>query len=248
VYAFRSTLGPVDLAFTDRYGGVSGVPFDSLNLALEGADDPAARAENLRIVLADFAPDLLDRPDAAARTPLMRQVHGNHVDVVEERPDPSAVPEADAMITARPDVVLLVRAADCVPVVLADPEAEVVGVAHAGRRGVATGVVREAVARMRAFGARRVTGWVGPHVCGACYEVPAAMQAEVGELVPEAVTTTSWGTPALDLGAGVRAQLAADDVEVVDVSRCTRESVDLYSHRRDGAGAGRHAGLVRIRR
>jgi copper oxidase (laccase) domain-containing protein len=74
------------------------------------------------------------------------------------------------------------------------------------------------------------------------------MQAEVGELVPEAVTTTSWGTPALDLGAGVRAQLAADDVEVVDVSRCTRESVDLYSHRRDGAGAGRHAGLVRIRR
>ncbi|HEY6933461.1 MAG TPA: polyphenol oxidase family protein [Marmoricola sp.] len=248
MYAFRSTLGPVDLAFTDRYGGVSGVPFDSLNLALEGEDDPAARAENLRIVLADFAPDVLARPDAAARTPLMRQVHGNHVDVVEERADSTAVPEADAMVTARPDVVLLVRAADCVPVVLADPDAGVVGVAHAGRRGVATGVVREAVARMRALGAGRVTGWVGPHVCGACYEVPAAMQAEVGELVPEAVATTSWGTPALDLGAGVRAQLAAAGVEVVDASRCTRESVDLYSHRRDGAGAGRHAGLVRIRR
>ena len=65
--------------------------------------------------------------------------------------------------------------------------------------------------------------------------------------MPAAVATTTWGTPALDLGAGVRAQLDDLGVTVVDVSRCTRESDDLYSYRRDGARAGRLAGLIRLR-
>jgi copper oxidase (laccase) domain-containing protein len=85
-------------------------------------------------------------------------------------------------------------------------------------------------------------------VCGACFEVPAEMQAEVGAAEPTAVATTSWGTPSLDLGAGVRAQLERDGVTVVDAGRCTRESPDLFSYRRDGRGAGRLAGLVRLRR
>ena len=101
-----------------------------------------------------------------------------------------------------------------------------------------------AVARMRDLGAARITAWLGPRVCGACYEVPAALQAQVGAVVPESVSTTSWGTPALDIGAGVRAQLAQLGVEVVDVAACTRESPHLYSYRRDGAAAGRFAGLV----
>jgi hypothetical protein len=134
-----------------------------------------------------------------------------------------------------------------VPVLLADAEAGVVGAAHAGRPGLAAGVVPATLARMRDLGASVVTAWVGPHVCGACYEVPEEMRDEVGALVPEAVATTSWGTPSLDLGAGVRAQLAAGGVSVVDAARCTRESPDLYSYRRDGLRAGRQAGLVRIR-
>ncbi|HET8599686.1 MAG TPA: polyphenol oxidase family protein [Segeticoccus sp.] len=251
MYAFRATVGPVDLAFTDRYDGVSGVPFDSLDLALEGRGDSAERAQNLQIVLRDFAPDVAALPDAARRTPAMRQVHGAAVRVVREVADDgpgSEVPEADAMVTALPDVVLLVRAADCVPVVLADPDAGVVGVAHAGRRGVEGGVVPSAVEQMRDLGARELTAWIGPHICGACYEVPAAMQAEVAAVVPETASTTSWGTPALDLGAGVRAQLVAAGATVRDVSRCTREDAGLYSYRRDGERAGRLAGLVRVRR
>ena len=73
------------------------------------------------------------------------------------------------------------------------------------------------------------------------------MQAQVGAAVPASVATTSWGTPSLDLGAGVRAQLAGEGVSVHDVSRCTRESADLYSYRRDGDRAGRLAGLIRLR-
>ena len=69
----------------------------------------------------------------------------------------------------------------------------------------------------------------------------------MGEVEPAAAATTSWGTPSLDLSAGVRAQLERHDADVVDVSRCTRESPDLYSYRRDGRSAGRLAGLIRIR-
>lgn len=235
MYAFRHTLGPVDLAFTDRYGGVSGAPFAELNLAVSGDDDPGARADNLALLLADFAPG-----DVLAD---LHQVHGAEV-VVAGRD--GVRPEADATVTDRPGTTLLVRAADCVPVLLADPAARVIGAAHCGRLGLAAGVVPATVARMRGLGARQITAWLGPHVCGGCYEVPGSLQAEVGALAPAAVATTSWGTPSLDLGAGVSAQLAGDGVTVHDASRCTRESDDLYSHRRDGPRAGRLAGVIRM--
>jgi hypothetical protein len=93
---------------------------------------------------------------------------------------------------------------------------------------------------------RHLTAWVGPHVCGACYEVPAALQDEVAAVEPSTRATTSWGTPALDLGAGVRAQLERAGATVHLLGPCTLESDTLYSHRRDGAGAGRLAGLVRV--
>lgn len=171
------------------------------------------------------------------------QVHG--AEVVLAGAGPSR-PEADGIVTDRPGVTLLVRAADCVPVLLADVEARVVGAAHCGRPGLAAGVVPATLGRMRELGATEIAAWVGPHVCGGCYEVPAQMQAEVGAVVPAAVATTSWGTPSLDLGAGVLAQLAAEGVTVHDVSRCTREAVDLYSYRRDGPRAGRLAGVIRM--
>jgi YfiH family protein len=238
VYFFRTTRGPVDLSFTDRYGGVSASPFDELNLAIEGDDSPEACAENLRIVLDDFAP--------GDRHADLRQVHGDRVLVAGEHDGPGR-PEADGLVTDRPGVVLVVRAADCVPVLLCDEAGTVVGAAHCGRPGLVAGVVPATVARMRDLGAGDLTAWIGPHVCGACYEVPAALQTEVGALEPASVATTSWGTPSLDLGAGVRAQLERERVTVVEASACTRESPDLYSYRRDGAGAGRLAGLVRIR-
>jgi YfiH family protein len=196
-------------------------------------------AANLRAVVEDFAP--------GSSFADMRQVHGSTVDVVEDRRT-SVRPEADALVSTRPDTVLVVRVADCVPVLLADPDAGVVAAVHAGRPGLVAGVAPAAVARMRDLGARTIVGWLGPRVCGACYEVPEEMQADVAALVPAARATTSWGTPSLDIGAGVRAQLETAGVTVHDVGTCTRESTDLYSHRRDGAQAGRFAGLIRRHR
>lgn len=244
MFSFRDTFESVDVAFTDREGGVSVGSRGSLNLALSDADDPRNREENLRRALAGFAPDLAE-PVAVAQAV---QVHGTHVLEVEgSLASDQPLPEADALVTSVPDLVLLVRVADCVPVVLADPGAGVVGVAHAGRVGLAGGIVPATVTAMRDLGARRLRAWIGPHVCGACYEVPAAMQEDVARLVPQTRTTSRRGTAALDLGAGARAQLIAAGADVVAASPCTVETVTQHSYRRDGAGAGRTAGLVRRR-
>ena len=233
MYSHRSSTGPVDLAFTDRYDGVSAVPFDSLNLALVGDDDPAATRRNTQLLLEDFAP--------GAELSDMDQVHGSTVARAG-----SARQQCDALVTDRPDVVLMVRVADCVPVLIADPDAGVLGAAHAGRKGVAAGVVPVCVEQMWQLGARAVQAWIGPHICGRCYEVPADLQDEVVAVEPATASTTSRGTPGLDLGAGVAAQLERLGVHVYDVSRCTLESPDLYSYRRDGAEAGRLAGVIRM--
>lgn len=176
----------------------------------------------------------------------MNQVHGADVLTVHE-PGPAPteeVPTADALVTSTRGLGLMVRVADCVPVLLADPASGVLAAVHAGRAGVAAGIVGRAVARARDLGAERLLAWVGPHVCGRCYEVPEAMREEVAAVVPEARAETSWGTPSLDLGAGVRAQLAAEGVVPVEVGRCTLEDPELHSHRRDAAASGRLAGLV----
>jgi len=234
LYSFRASAGLVDLAFTDRYGGVSLAPYAELNLAVNGSDSPEAKAENHRLLLSDFA-------DGAPYADLY-QVHGNGVVDAEC----GTRPEADGIVTTERDLVLLVRTADCVPVLFADEAAGVIGAAHAGRKGMAAGVVPETIARMRALGATRISAWVGPYVCGKCYEVPAEMQEEIAAVEPAARATTSWGTPSLDVGAGVLAQLAREGAETVDASRCTRESDDLYSYRRDGAGMSLGA-LIRLR-
>jgi hypothetical protein len=239
LFAHRLTLDPVELAFTDRFGGVSASPYDALNLARTGGDDPDSIRENWRLVLAEVAPDGATLCD-------MEQVHGAEVALAD--PASTTAPVADAIVTDRSDVVLAVRVADCVPVLLADPAAGVVGAAHAGRLGVEKDVVTATVTRMRDLGATDITAWVGPHVCGGCYEVPLEMHEAMVQVEPTTRATTTWGTPSVDLGAGVRAQLERAGVKVELLGPCTLESADLYSHRRDGAGAGRLAGLIRVRR
>ena len=238
MYAFRARHGPAELCFTDRFGGVSAPPYDELNLAIAGEGDQAAGRRNTQLLLDDFAPgaELCD----------LMQVHGADVAVVDAD-SPVTRPVADAVATRQPDVVLMVRVADCVPVLFLAEETGAVAAAHCGRPGLLAGVVPRTVETLRAWGESSIAAWVGPHVCGGCYEVPVEMQDEVAGAVPAARSTTSWGTPSLDLGAGVRAQLEEHGVTVVDVSRCTRESPDLFSYRRDGDRAGRLAGLIRLR-
>ncbi|WP_313896161.1 peptidoglycan editing factor PgeF [Streptomyces sp. YIM 98790] len=233
------TTGGAHFAFTDRWGGVSAAPFDELNLGGAVGDDPEAVRANRALAARSLG---LDPADVV----WMNQVHGSEVAVVD-RPWPAApgnggtggdpLPPVDAVVTARRGLALAVLTADCCPVLLADPAAGVAGVAHAGRPGLAAGVVPATVAAMRRLGAdpRRILARTGPTVCGACYEVPAAMRDELEDAVPGSAAVTRRGTPAVDIPGGVRRQLRAAGVtEVLASPVCTMESEDCFSYRREG--------------
>ena len=235
----RQALGDgVYAAFSGRAGGVSAAPYESLNLGGGVGDDPAAVAAN-REALARACG--LSAGDLA----WMRQVHSAEVCYLRAGTAQPADP-VDAIFTDVPRRALCVLVADCAPVLMADPAARLIGAAHAGREGMVAGVVPALISAMTAAGASpaRMHALIGPAICGGCYEVPSELQARVSAVVPEARCATYDGTAGLDIRAGVRAQLAAAGIgRVSTVPRCTRESADLYSYRRDGI-TGRFAGLI----
>ncbi|GAA4814675.1 peptidoglycan editing factor PgeF [Streptomyces ziwulingensis] len=235
----RDTVSGAHFAFTDRWGGVSAVPYEELNLGGAVGDDPGAVMANRELAAKSLGFD-------AARVVWMNQVHGTGVAVVDEPWGERPVGRVDATVTAVPGLPLAVLTADCVPVLLADPVAGVVAAAHAGRPGMIAGVVPATVAAMVSLGAdpARMLARTGPAVCGRCYEVPEAMRAEVAAAEPAAYAETSWGTPAVDVAAGVHAQLTRLGVrDRAQSPVCTRESGDHFSYRRDRT-TGRLAGYV----
>ncbi|MFB9383119.1 peptidoglycan editing factor PgeF [Pseudonocardia petroleophila] len=223
---------------TTRAGGRSTGRFARFNLSTGVDDDPGAVAANRARVSRELGVPVV----------YLQQVHGTRVETVDAVPAAGApdVPGTDAAVTALPGVGIAVLAADCVPVLLADPRAGVVGAAHAGRVGAAAGVLPAVVEAMVALGARTgdVEVLLGPAVCGGCYEVPAAMAAEVDAALPGSAVRTRKGTPGLDLRAGLYHQLTALGVARIGGDpRCTMETRDLYSHRRD-APTGRQAAIT----
>ncbi|WP_457966741.1 polyphenol oxidase family protein [Arthrobacter sp. D1-29] len=225
MFHWRAEVLPgVSVAFTDTHAG---------NLALHVGDKPS------QVLLRREA---LER--AAGITPgslrFMDQVHGTAVTVMEPG---SPAPQSDAMVST--GLPLAVMVADCVPAMLVGEAAggPVLAAVHAGRPGIAAGIIPAAVDRMRSLGASGIRAWLGPSICGACYEVPASLRAEVAADVPATWATTSWGTPALDLPAGARSQLEAAGVGVDYAGPCTLENAALFSHRRNNR-SGRFAGLV----
>lgn len=162
-------------------------------------------------------------------------------------------PVADAAVSGEGKP-LAIMVADCIPLAFVGEHAltgqPVLGVAHAGRRGLLDGVIQRQVEAMAQNGAENIQAWIGPSICGRCYEVPEAMRQESTEVIPQVYATTSWGTPGLDLPAGARAVL--DSLPQVtrvhsDLAACTFENEHLFSHRghtQKQEPAGRIAGLV----
>ncbi|AKT51641.1 peptidoglycan editing factor PgeF [Arsenicicoccus sp. oral taxon 190] len=240
--AHQQQDGTVLRVFTDAYGGRSrppyappGAPGQGLNLGSHVGDDPHAVAANRSLLAARVGVD-------ASRLVFLNQVHGAEV-VQVDGPCSGPAGDADGVVTTRPDLALAVLVADCTPVLLADPQAGVVGAAHAGRPGMLAGVVPATVAAMRDLGARDITAHVGPSVCGRCYEVPEQMQQDAAQRVPESAARTWSGTPAIDVATGVVSQLSALGVPVTWVPGCTVEQDRFFSYRRSGA-TGRFGGVV----
>ncbi|WP_196808255.1 peptidoglycan editing factor PgeF [Mycobacterium sp. URHD0025] len=221
---------------TTRAGGVSVPPFDSFNLGDHVGDDPRAVAQNRRRLASAVGADALV---------WMNQVHSDHV-VTVDGPRDTAVDNADALVTTTPGLALAVVTADCVPVLMGDARAGVVAAVHAGRIGAQNGIVVRTLETMLAAGAHvgDISVLLGPAVSGANYEVPEQMAAEVEDALPGSRTTTSRGTPGLDLRAGIAGQLRALGVTAIDVDpRCTVADRRLFSHRRE-APTGRLASVV----
>ncbi|MFJ8961053.1 peptidoglycan editing factor PgeF [Lentzea sp. NPDC102401] len=225
---------------TTRAGGVSKGPYESFNLGDHVGDDGEAVEANR----ARLAEGIGLSPD---RLVWMEQVHGRTVATVDG-PQAEPLEATDAVVTKRAGLGLVVLTADCVPVLLGDQEAGVVGAVHAGRVGARVGVVVEALKAMMALGAEleRIEVLLGPSVCGECYEVPADMQRDVEKHLPGSASKSRKGTPALDLRAGLWNQLGSAGVGKIGVDpRCTFEEKDLFSHRRQ-APTGRLASVIWI--
>jgi YfiH family protein len=223
---------------TTRAGGRSRPPYESFNLGDRVGDDPAAVAANRH----RLATEVGLPPDHVI---WMEQVHGRTATIVDG-PRQEPLEATDAVVATEPGLAVAVLVADCVPVLLADPDAGVVAAVHAGRVGSRVGVLPAALAAMRDAGARtdHIEVLLGPAVCGECYEVPAAMQTDVATHLPGSASRTRKGTPGLDLRAGLWQQLADAGVARIGVDpRCTVEDRTLFSHRRDGK-TGRLAAIT----
>lgn len=234
---------PAHGCFTGRAGGRSVEPWLGLNLGLHAEDEPRRVLGHRELVAAALG---------VADLVFAEQVHGAGVAVVDSsssRARQRVMAGVDAVVTREPGLGLVVLAADCLPVLLADPDAGVVAAVHAGRQGLVAGVLQATVQAMAGLGAdpARTTAVLGPSVCGSCYELPEAVADQVQRQVPGSRSTTRHGTPAVDLAAGAQAVLGTAGVPVVTrTGGCTLEQPERwYSYRRDGR-TGRHAGVVRL--
>ncbi len=235
-------LGGASVAFTragagkERYRG---------NFGLHVGDDPGDVGRR-RALLADE----IARPVA-----WMDQTHSIRVVVLGPGDEVGQGPtNGDGLIVdARgwPDAPApAVMVADCLPVLLSDEAGEVIAAVHAGRAGLAGGILTAAVTAMYALlgPAVALRAAIGPAICGGCYEVPAGLRENVARSHPATWATTTWGTPSLDLAAGAEEELRG--LGVVDVWRspeCTRETPTLHSYRREGT-CGRQVGVIVPRR
>jgi YfiH family protein len=245
-YTFESLQesGVKHAVFT-RHGGVSPAPWRSLNVGGSVGDVPECVATNRRRIF-----EAMGRPEPSLAN--VWQVHSGRV-VEIERPNFGAPPEkADAMVTNRPGVTLMMRFADCVPILAYDPKRLAVGMAHAGWRGTLNGVAQNLVATLvHSFGCRPedLMVGIGPSIAAHHYPVgPEVVQAvrrffgQVSEPWLEPVN----GEVRFDLWAANRWLLEREGVMQVEISGvCTAcHPEDWYSHRAEAGKTGRFGALM----
>jgi len=228
-----SSLPGIRHAFFTRQGGVSTGIYDSLNGGLGSLDDPAKVRENRRRMTERFALS----PDALVS---LQQVHSAEAVVVERPWSRDDRPRADGMATTRPGLALGITTADCGPVLFADPDAKVVGAAHAGWRGALSGIVEATLEAMENLGAERgrVVAVLGPMIRQDAYEVGPELVAGFREADPG---NGRFFRPAgrdghamFDLPGYLGARLHAAGVgKVADLGLCTyADERRFYSYRR----------------
>lgn len=226
--ALRSeALAGIPHGFFGRRGGVSTGVYASLNAGAGSGDSADAVTENRRRIAAAIGVP----PD---RLVSVYQVHSPNV-VRVEAPFLGERPHADAMVTTTPGLGLAILTADCAPVLFADPDARIIGAAHAGWRGALAGVLEATVALMREAGARRIVAAIGPAIAQQSYEIGPEFEARfLAEDPTSAAYFAGDGKRRFDLVGYCRARLAALGLACIDVlaqDTYTLET-DWFSNRR----------------
>ena len=246
IVLYRSPVIPSDgfvHGFPERTGGVSQGLRSSLNLGVRWGDDREHVETNRRLLAAHVGYD-------PAQLQVTRHVHGTRVWKVGE-PLPEAA-EFDGLVCDRVGPVLGAFAADCIPLVFADPDARVIGAAHAGWRGTVGGIAGNVVARMVELGATpgAIRVALGPSIGACCFEVGpevvAGFRGAFGELA--GLVVAGPHKDHLDLRVATRSVLERAGVRpahIDDQPPCTRcEPARFFSYRRDGKEGGVHMGFI----
>jgi YfiH family protein len=232
--------------FPERTGGVSQGLRRSLNMGVRWGDDRAAVEKNRRLVAEHAGFDI-------EKLVAMRHVHGNAVwRVGEPVPDPA---EFDGLVSDHPGTVLGAFAADCIPLLFADPVARVCGAAHAGWRGTLSGVAANVVGRMSEIGSepRDVRVALGPSIGPCCFEVGPEVVAEFRAVYGDLAGMVVPGPRRdhIDLRLAMRAGLeraGVDPAHIDDTAPCTMcQPERFFSYRRDGREGGMHMGFIGLR-
>ena len=226
-----------------RLGGISPAPWDSLNLGGTVGDDPQKVQENLSRLLAvsGFSPSQLAQ---------VKQVHSAKVIKVDLPVD--AVEEGDAIITDQRGLLLLMRFADCVPILFFDPEHQAIAIAHAGWKGTLKGLVSEVVQAMRVnFGSLpgRILVGIGPSIGPDHYQVGADVIDKTKKAFPDEYDKVlSEGSDGVKLNLWVANEihLRKSGVERINIAGiCTGCEVGRwYSHRAERGRTGRFAAVI----
>jgi YfiH family protein len=212
--------------FTNRIGGVSEAPFDSNNLALHVGDfEPLVISNRKKLS------DELGMPIV-----FMDQFHSDKIVRVDSN---EVTHKCDSIITTEAKLALAVLVADCIPLLLKSDVA--IAAVHVGRAGLMNEIALKTIAEMENLGAERISGYIGPSICGDCYEVSQEIHNEVVIKYPNSDTYQKTGKYTLDLVAGLKSQLR--NVLIHDHGSCVLEDSNFYSYRRSGT-TGRQAGVI----
>jgi len=243
-----SDVGGVRHGFTTRNGGVSEGQFESLNLGINRGDNKDHVRKNYHIIagLMGFDPDNIA---------LTWQVHGDDVRVVERGgriEDPVEAP-CDALITNVPGIALFVFTADCVPILLYDPDSRCIGAVHAGWRGTANGILGKTVNMMAGkFGAKpeSIRAAIGPSIGGCCFEVDSDVYEKLKVMYPDIDTVTrkeelKYYPDLKELNRSMLERCGVRRENISVVGLCTKcEHGMFWSHRRDGERRGLQCGII----
>lgn len=249
-YQFASLVPYQELlhAVFTRIGGASRGAFESLNVGYFIGDDDKAVEVNHKLIFQTLEIQ-------AQMVTTARQVHGAHVAIVGADQRGTIVPATDSLISKEPGTMLLLRFADCVPLMLYDPVRHAFGLVHAGWRGLFAGVVPHTLSALQqAFGCnpRDIVAGIGPAIGPCCYEVGSDVVAQVKQTFgadSNLLQPQPSGTIHFDLPGAVRRQLQEHGVErIEDSGLCTSCHKDeFFSHRAERGNTGRFAAVLGLR-